>query len=104
MRESLQDLIKNTPHLVNLGLCLLQNFFKLVDELLCELVAEMGITREQFKAACEQSASNPTHHRIVQQILNVDDFEAFKKMMIKKNMQINEIAMQELLKKQGGGV
>jgi len=24
-------------------------------------------------------------------------------MMIKKNMQINEIAMQELLKKQGGG-
>lgn len=78
-----------------------QNFFRLVDELLCELVAEMGITREQFKAACESSASNATHSRIVQQILSVDDFESFKKMMIKKNMQINEIAMQELLKKQG---
>jgi protein-disulfide isomerase-like protein with CxxC motif len=61
--------------------------------LLCELVAEMGITREQFKAACESSANNPTHHRIVQQILGVDDFESFKKMMIKKNMQINEICM-----------
>mmetsp|Transcript_31392 Transcript_31392/g.41581 ORF Transcript_31392/g.41581 Transcript_31392/m.41581 type:complete len:103 (-) Transcript_31392:1370-1678(-) len=42
------------------------NFFRLVDELLCELVAEMGITREQFKAACESSASNATHNRIVQ--------------------------------------
>ena len=39
----------------------------------------------------------------MQQILSVDDFEAFKKMMIKKNMQINEIAMQELMKKAGGG-
>ena len=43
-----------------------QNFFRLVDELLCELVAEMGITREQFKAACESSANNATHSRIVQ--------------------------------------
>ena len=43
-----------------------QNFFRLVDELLCELVAEMGITREQFKAACESSAGNATHTRIVQ--------------------------------------
>lgn len=32
-----------------------QGFFKIVDELLCELVAEMGITREQFTAACETS-------------------------------------------------
>lgn len=46
----------------------------MVDELLCELVAEMGITREQFKEACIQSSTNPTHHRIVQQILSCDDF------------------------------
>lgn len=70
-----------------------QGFFKIVDELLCELVAEMGITREQFTAACETSGQNPTHERIVQQILSVDDFPSFKKMMIKKNMQINEIAL-----------
>jgi len=77
------------------------NFFKMIEELLCELVAEMGITREQFQSACTTSTRNPTHQRIVQQILSVDDFEAFKKMMIKKNMQINEIAMQELMKKSG---
>ena len=63
-----------------------QEFFKLVDELLCELVAEMGITSEVFKAACESSAGNPAHERIVQQILSVDDFMSFKQMMCKKNM------------------
>lgn len=60
--NNIQDLSSHT------SICLFcqQNFFRLVDELLCELVAEMGITREQFKAACESSAANPTHHRIVQ--------------------------------------
>ena len=60
----------------------------------------MGITREIFMEACQQSGNNPTHSRIVQQILSCDDFTAFKRMMIKKNMQINEIAMQELMKMQ----
>ena len=61
----------------------------------------MGISFEFFKAACETSGNSPTNTRIVQQILSVEDFESFKKMMIKKNMQINEIALQELMKKTG---
>ena len=61
----------------------------------------MGISFEFFKAACETSGSSPTNTRIVNQILSVEDFESFKKMMAKKNMQINEIAMQELMKKSG---
>ena len=65
---------------------IVQGFVKIVDELLCELVAEMGISFEFFKAACETSGSSPTNTRIVQQILSVEDFESFKKMMIKKNM------------------
>ena len=61
----------------------------------------MGISFEFFEAACETSGSSPTNTRIVNQILSVEDFESFKKMMAKKNMQINEIAMQELMKKSG---
>jgi protein-disulfide isomerase-like protein with CxxC motif len=57
----------------------------MVDELLCELIAEMGITRETFYSACEKSSNHPVHHRIVAQILSVEDFSAFKRMMIKKN-------------------
>ena len=62
----------------------------------------MGIDRDMFFVALEQSANNPVHHRITQQILSVDDFESFKRMMIKKNMQINEIAMNELMKNEAG--
>ena len=71
---------------------------RLVDELLCELIAEMGIDRDTFYNACKESNNNPTHHRVVQQILSVDDFMAFKRMMIRKNIQLSEIALKELTK------
>ena len=69
---------------------------KLVDELLCELIADMGIDRDIFYDACEKSNRNPAHHRVVQQILSVEDFVAFKRMMIRKNVQLSEIALKEL--------
>jgi hypothetical protein len=56
----------------------------------------MGIDRDTFYTACEKSNNNPTHRRVVQQILSVDDFMAFKRMMIKKNIQLSEIALKEL--------
>ena len=62
----------------------------------------MDISREQFFSALESSASNPVHYRITQQILSVDDFVSFRRMMIKKNVQINEIAMNELMQKDVG--
>ena len=58
----------------------------------------MDITREMFFSALETSSNHPVHHRITQQILSVDDFMSFKRMMIKKNMQINEEAMKEMMK------
>ena len=76
----------------------------IVDDLLCELIAEMDITREQFFAALEQSSNNQNHYRITQQILSVDDFVSFKRMMIKKNIQINEIALKELMKQEESAV
>lgn len=77
-----------------------KEFIKIVDDLLCELMAETDITREQFFAAMEKSDENPVHYRITQQILSVDDFVSFKRMMIKKNVQINEAAMNELMRKE----
>jgi len=58
----------------------------------------MGIDRDTFYNACEKSNNNPTHRRVVQQILSVDDFMSFKQMMIKKNIQLSEIALNELKK------
>ena len=58
----------------------------------------MGIDRDIFYLACEKSKRNPSHYRVVQQILSVEDFVAFKRMMIRKNIQLCEIALKELNK------
>ena len=65
----------------------------MVDELLCELMAELDITQEQFLDACDKAQSDPLHKKIVNQILAVDNFMAFKRMMIKRNTALNEEAL-----------
>ena len=42
-----------------------KEFQTIVEELICELIAELGVTREQFLEACDKSASNSIHKKIV---------------------------------------
>ena len=65
------------------------DFKKLVEDLIGELIAELGVTQEQFMEACEKSAVNPIHKKIVDQIVAVDNFVAFKKLMCKRNHELN---------------
>jgi hypothetical protein len=37
----------------------------MVDDLLSELMAELGVTQEQFIEACEKASANPLHKKIV---------------------------------------
>lgn len=62
-----------------------KKFKKIVEDLLAELMAELGITDDQFLAACRLASVNPVHKKIVDQIQAVDNFNAFKKLMIKRN-------------------
>jgi hypothetical protein len=39
--------------------------------------------------ACERASKNSVHKSVVDQIMSVDDFLAFKKLMIKKNNDLN---------------
>ena len=41
------------------------NFKKIVDDLLSELMAELGVTQEQFLEACTKASANPLHKEIV---------------------------------------
>ena len=50
-------------------------------------------------AACEKAGHNQVHKRIVDQIVAVDDFIAFKKSMIKRNSELNQQAMKVMEKK-----
>ena len=65
-----------------------------MDELLCELIAELGVTDEQFMQACSKASENPIHKKIVDQLSAVDDFVAFKKLMVKKNIELQNQAIQ----------
>ena len=49
----------------------------------------MGVTDEQFVLSCEKAAKNPQYAKIVNQILAVDNFIAFKKLMVKRNNELN---------------
>lgn len=63
---------------------------------------ELGVTEEQFVEACEKAASNPLHKKIVDQITAVENFTAFKKLMVKRNQELNEQALHMLSKKESG--
>lgn len=74
-------------------------FKKLVEDLIGELIAELGVTQEIFMAACQTAEANPIHKKIVDQIVAVDNFVAFKKLMCKRNAELNKQAM-AMIKKQ----
>ena len=48
--------------------------------------------------ACGQAKKNPVHKKIVDQIIAVDNFMAFKRLMCKRNGELNQQAMKMLEK------
>ena len=55
---------------------------------------ELGISDEQFVAACQKAEANPIHKKIVDQIMAVDSFVAFKRLMVKRNNELNKQAVE----------
>ena len=66
-------------------------------------MSELGVGDEQFVKACERAEKNPVHKKIVDQILAVENFLAFKRLMVKRNQELNRqaILMYEKNKKAG---
>lgn len=52
-------------------------------------MAELGVSDEQFVEACQKAEANPIHKKIVDQIMAVDSFLAFKRLMVKRNQELN---------------
>ena len=63
-------------------------------------MAELDITQEQFLEACDKASANPQHAKIVSQIMAVESFVSFKKLMIKRNTEMNEEALKMMLQKE----
>ena len=54
--------------------------------LLAAHLLEIGITMEMFEEFVE-NATAQLHHLLVEQLLSVEDFQTFKAMMVKRNVQ-----------------
>ena len=76
-------------------ICWIQKFRKLVDSMLEKFTKDLGIESDVFLTACG-AASQRVHISIVKQLLAVESFLLFKKMMITRNKQLNEEAIKEM--------
>ena len=65
-----------------------QKFKELIDGLLDNICVTLGITHQQFFKTCETGVKNPSHRRVFEQILACDNFISFKKLMIKRNKEL----------------
>jgi len=73
------------------------NFRELVENLLSQHLAELGLSIEMFADACEKSRyARDLNMEVYDQILAMDDFLTFKKLMVKRNMELELEAVRAL--------
>eukprot|EP00741_Cyanophora_paradoxa_P023252 tig00000254_g22459.t1 len=73
-----------------------KNFIELVDSLLENYLYELGINAEQFVEVVVKSKSKEISGLVFNQILSVEDFISFKKMMAKRNMELELEVLRQL--------
>ena len=73
-------------------------FRKLIETQLEAYIQDLGITQADFVATCGKAAKK-VHRTVLQQILAVEDYLLFKKMMINRNIQMNKEALEAMKKK-----
>ncbi len=62
-----------------------QDYIKMIEKKLEELIGNLGITNEQLLQALQESYLVVKYKSFIENILSTDDFMLFKKMMIRKN-------------------
>ena len=73
-----------------------KEFCEMVNNLLERFLSEMGISPEEFVLVCQDPEAAALSEFVFNQILAVDDFVSFKKMMVKRTLELNVQAMSML--------
>lgn len=68
----------------------------MIEKMLEELLLEINITEEKFMAQVERGLKAESHKRIFDQLLVVDNFIVFKKLMVKRNKELEFEVMRAL--------
>jgi hypothetical protein len=67
---------------------LTQKFKEMIDKLLEDLRVTLGVTQEQLLRVCEIGRSTPEDRKVFHQIFACDNFLSFKKLMVKRNLEL----------------
>lgn len=73
-----------------------KQFCEMVDNLLEGFLSDMGISPEEFAEVCQSPNAARLNEFVFNQILAVDDFLSFRKMMCKRTLELNVQAMSML--------
>lgn len=74
-----------------------EKFQEVVEGLLTTHLEEVSITPESFSVACEKARYASRSNKVVfEQLTAMTDFLTFKKLMVKRNMELELEAVQEL--------
>ncbi|XP_076042512.1 cilia- and flagella-associated protein 36 [Oratosquilla oratoria] len=81
-----------------------EEYKNLVDFMLGSYMEDIGITPEQFEAACGKASGHiksQFHQTLFEQVWAADDYEIFKRMMIQKNIELQLQALELLQQRHG---
>ena len=79
-----------------------QKFQELVDSLLTNHLGNLNVTPEAFAEACERARYASRHNKAVfEQLMAMEDFLTFKKLMVKRNMELELEAVQMMQQESG---
>eukprot|EP00696_Hemimastix_kukwesjijk_P011238 gnl/Hemi2/24116_TR8093_c0_g1_i1.p1 gnl/Hemi2/24116_TR8093_c0_g1~~gnl/Hemi2/24116_TR8093_c0_g1_i1.p1 ORF type:complete len:493 (-),score=200.12 gnl/Hemi2/24116_TR8093_c0_g1_i1:243-1721(-) len=74
-----------------------QRFIELVDSLLEGFLQDIGVSAMEFYEACRVGAErDPLNKQVFEMIMAVDDFLAFRTMMVKKNIELEMEALRAI--------
>ncbi|KAM3145218.1 hypothetical protein pb186bvf_002546 [Paramecium bursaria] len=80
-----------------------KKFKSMIEAMIEQLMTDIGVEDEQqLYQVIEQGLKNKKHRKYFEQLLIVDNFLVFKKLMLKRNKELEYEALKELQKQEGG--
>lgn len=81
-----------------------KDFCDRIEELINENLGEVGITSEKFLEACERARSErDINATVYERLIAMDDFQTFKKIMVKRNTELQLESLRYMAQMQRSG-
>lgn len=52
------------------------------------MLKDIGLSEQQFAEACENASGDAERKKIIDQLINIDDYIHFKKLMVRRNLEL----------------